>query len=131
MNFRKIKETCFYAKDLDAVRNFYSGVLGLSIISEVRDKHIFFRVGESVLLCFNPEDSRAKTSPPPHGGEGKLHWAFEVAEEEYDSTKRAIINKGISIDDEIVWPGGGKSFYFRDPFANVLEILPDSGVWDS
>lgn len=130
MNFRRIKETCFYASDLDAVRYFYADVLGLTIISEVEGKHIFFRVGDSVLLCFNPEDSLHKTSPPSHGSTGKLHWAFEVAEKEYEETKRAIINKGIAIVDEVIWPGGGKSFYFKDPFANVLEILPDRGVWD-
>lgn len=71
MNVLKIKETCLYLKDLEQARSFYHEVLGLPVISYVEEKHIFFRVGTSVLLCFNPEDSKAKTSPPAHYGGGK------------------------------------------------------------
>src|SRR5215218_5612952 len=75
MKFIQIKETCIYFRDLALARSFYHEKLGLPIISFVPGKHIFFRAGSSVLLCFNPDDSRAKTSPPPHFSEGKYHFA--------------------------------------------------------
>lgn len=130
VNILKIKETCFYAKDLERAKAFYHEVLGLPIIGYVAEKHIFFRAGSSVLLCFNPNDSRHKISPPGHYGEGKLHFAFEVPDADYLKTKRVISEKGIVVTKEVVWPSGKESFYFEDPDGNVLEVLPDSGIWD-
>jgi catechol 2,3-dioxygenase-like lactoylglutathione lyase family enzyme len=130
MNILKIKETCLYLIDLDRARSFYHEVLGLPIISYVEGKHIFFRAGTSVLLCFNPEDSKSKISPPAHFGGGKQHFAFEVSKTEYEKVKNEIRSKGITIVDEVVWKSGEESFYFNDPEGNVLEFVPDIGIWD-
>jgi len=129
MNIKQIKETCIYMQDLDRARDFYHVLLGLPVISHVADKHIFFRAGNSVLLCFNPEDSRNKKSPPPHFTEGKYHFAFEVDPADYAKEKQSLISKGIKITDEVEWKNGLKSCYFEDPVGNVLEIVP-AGVWD-
>ncbi len=130
MNFIKIKETCLYVSDLEKIRKFYHEVLGLEIINYEEGKHIFFRLGSSVLLCFNPEDSKTKTTPPPHYGGGKQHVAFEVKKSDYNYAKDQIKSKGIAIIDEVTWKSGAVSFYFEDPEGNVLEILPDKGIWD-
>src|SRR5688500_7558914 len=130
MNFIKIKETCIYFHDLEKARQFYHELLQLPIIHYESGKHIFFRLGSSVLLCFNPEDSKTKTSPPPHYGGGKQHVAFEVRESEYLKSKAEIKSKGIQILDEVIWKSGKESFYFEDPEGNVLEIVPDTGIWD-
>lgn len=130
MQFRKIKETCLYVNNLEEARNFYHGVLGLPVIHYLEDKHLFLRVGDSVLLVFNPLDSKSKTSPPPHYGGGRQHFAFEVSEGEYARAKAWIREKGITIIDEIIWKSGKESFYFNDPEGNVLEILPEKGIWD-
>lgn len=66
MNFIKIKETCLYIRDLEQARKFYHETLELPLISYVKGKHIFFKAGSSVLLCFDPDDSKLKTSPPAH-----------------------------------------------------------------
>ena len=130
MNFLKIKETCLYVKDLELAKEFYEDVLHLKRISYLPGKHLFFRVGGSVLLIFNPEDSKQKTSPPAHFGGGRQHFAFEVKEQEYLTAKQEILSKGISITDEVTWKSGQKSFYFNDPEGNVLEVVPDAGIWD-
>jgi catechol 2,3-dioxygenase-like lactoylglutathione lyase family enzyme len=130
MNFVKIKETCLYVHDLETTRQFYHELLGLPIIHYELRKHIFFRLGGSVLLCFNPDDSKTKTTPPSHYGGGKQHVAFEVRESDYLKSKAEIKSKGIRILDEIVWKSGKESFYFEDPEGNVLEILPYNGIWD-
>ncbi len=82
-----------------------------------------------MLLLFNPEDSIQKTSPPAHFGGGKQHFAFEIGTA-YQDAKIEIVGKGIEIIDEITWVSGKKSFYFNDPEGNVLEILPENGIWD-
>jgi catechol 2,3-dioxygenase-like lactoylglutathione lyase family enzyme len=130
INIRSIKETCLYVKNLDSVKEFYERTLGLPLIHYQPGKHCFFRAGNSVLLLFNPEDSKDKTSPPAHYGGGKQHFAFEVSSQDYFKTKAEIEGKGIVLIDEVTWKGGAKSFYFNDPEGNILEIVPDTGVWD-
>lgn len=129
MNFIKIKETCLYLHDLEQAKKFYHEVLELPLISYVPTKHIFFKAGSSVLLCFNPDDSKHKLSPPAHYGEGKQHFAFEVSDQEYEKAKSWIKSKGIDITDEVTWQSGTKSFYFEDLEGNVLEIVPATGIW--
>lgn len=130
MRFLKIKETCLYIHDLEAAKRFYHEKLELPLIGYEEGKHIFFRAGDSVLLCFNPEDSKRKESPPAHYGGGKQHVAFEVSKQEYESAKAWIKNKDITITDTVTWKGGAESFYFEDPEGNVLEIVPAEGIWD-
>jgi catechol 2,3-dioxygenase-like lactoylglutathione lyase family enzyme len=130
VNFLRIKETCLYIQDLEQAIAFYNGILGLDVIDQVPGKHVFFRAGSSVLLCFNPDDSKNKTSPPAHYGGGKQHFAFEVPKMDYEKCKEVITGKGIKIIDEVIWNKGDKSFYFEDPAGNVLEILPENAIWD-
>jgi hypothetical protein len=82
-----------------------------------------------VLLCFNPDDSSTKSSPPPHFAEGNQHIAFEIEAGDYDKVKQEFETSGIAITDKVVWGSGQESFYFNDPENNVLEIVP-RGVWD-
>lgn len=126
--FLQIKETCIYAHDLVGVREFYEGKLGLEVISFVAGKHVFFRAGTSVLLCFNPEDSAKKTSPPPHHAAGRYHFAFEVKPEDYQWQKDRIAREGIRISHVMTWESGQESFYFDDPAGNVVEVVP-VGIW--
>lgn len=130
MKFLKIKETCLYVEDLANAKAFYHGLLNLPVISYLPGKHLFLRAGASVLLLFNPRDSRQKQSPPPHYGGGKQHFAFEVAAADYEKARAETLAKGIEIIDEVTWKGGQQSFYFRDPEGNVLEVLPEGGIWD-
>ncbi|GHB82925.1 VOC family protein [Persicitalea jodogahamensis] len=129
MNFIQIKETCLYVSDLARTRDFYAGQLGLEVISFVEDSHVFFRAGSSVLLCFLPNVSRVKESPPPHYGSGKLHLAFEAPAGQYENYLREIQEQGINVYHHETWARGTKSFYFDDPDGHVLEVL-EPGVWD-
>jgi len=128
MRFKQIKETCIYSTDLEGAKAFYFNKLGLEIISYLPGRHIFFRAGSSVLLCFNPDDSSQKKSPPPHYASGRYHFAFEVDPGEYEQAKADITSKGIPIVDTITWNSGQESFYFEDGLGNILEIVP-VGIW--
>lgn len=130
MKFTRIKETCIYVDDLEKIKSFYQETLKLDIIHYDEGKHLFFRVGDSVLLFFNPNDSKTKSSPPGHFATGKQHFAFEVPANEYDNTKEEILKKEILITDTVTWPSEAESFYFEDPAGNVIEIVPDKGMWD-
>lgn len=124
----KIKETCLYVSDLEKAKEFYFEKLGFEIIHYAPERHIFFRVGSSVLLCFNPEDSKQKTSPPAHYAIGNQHFAFETTKEQYLEIKNKIVSMNIEIIDTLIWKNGQESFYFNDPEQNILEIVPE-GIW--
>jgi catechol 2,3-dioxygenase-like lactoylglutathione lyase family enzyme len=121
----KILETVLYVDDLAAAEKFYSEVLGLS------GKNGAFVVGEDMLLLFYAPETLKQKTPPPHGATGPGHMAFEVPFEEYGFWKRYVTEKGVKIEEERIWNKGDpnvRSFYFRDPSGNVLEIATP-GMW--
>ena len=72
-----ILETILYASDLDAAEKFYRDVLWLEPVSKMAGRQVFYRVGNQMLLIFNPEHTvlppkDPKLPVPPHGmtGEG-------------------------------------------------------------
>jgi len=129
MNITQIKETCLYISDLDRAEAFYAGLLGFPLLSKIEGRHIFFRCGTSVLLCFLPEVTKAETTLPPHFADGKQHLAFEVEQNDYLRTKQKLIQHNIKIIHEQEWRDGLKSAYFEDPFGHILEIVP-KGIWE-
>jgi catechol 2,3-dioxygenase-like lactoylglutathione lyase family enzyme len=129
MNFLHIKETCIYIHDIDRTRDFYHGKLGLEVILSEAEKHIFFRAGSSVLLCFISSYTKTQESTPPHGASGNVHFAFEINGNEYAEAKNEVIQKGIIIEHEHEWKDKLQSFYFRDPDGNLVEIA-QKGIWD-
>ena len=130
MRFTQIKETCLYVSDLDQTEEFYCSKLNFNLIGKVHDRHVFFRVGSSGLLCFLPEITRLKGELPSHFAKGPQHIAFEVAKEDYSSIKSQISEAGIKISHLQEWKKGSlESFYFYDPDGHVLEVVPE-GLWD-
>ncbi len=122
-----ILETVLYVADLARAERFYRDVMALTQIGKDPDRHVFFRVGTGVLLIFHAERTRRSEHLPPHGADGEIHVCFTVDPAEYDTWKRRIHDRGIAIQKEITWPVG-RSFYFRDPDGNLLE-LADADIW--
>lgn len=129
MNIARIKETCLYVTDLDVTKAFYHGLLGLPVISMVPGRHVFFRAGDSVLLCFVAERTLAEKALPPHGARGVLHFAFEVPRNEYAAAMAQVQNAGITVLHEEEWDNGRRSFYFHDPDGHLAEVL-EEGLWE-
>lgn len=129
MHIRRIKETCIYVTDLERTKAFYTETLGLPLISLVKGRHVFFRAGESVLLCFIADVTEAEKELPPHGARGSIHFAFEVESKEYDAALQKLRDAGVHILHEHTWKGGLRSFYFHDPDGNLLEVI-EEGLWE-
>ena len=87
MKINTIKETCLYIKDIEKTFQFYHGLLKLPVIGRVEGRHVFFRAGDSVLLCFISEATAKEVQLPPHHGSGSLHLAFEVDPIDYEEEK--------------------------------------------
>lgn len=127
-------ETALYVDDLVVARAFYADVLQLELITEVAGRHVFFRVGEGMLLLFDPiitahpPDAEDALPVPPHGATGAGHACFAVKREYLDQWRRTLEQQGIPIEADFTWPNGARSVYFRDPAGNSLE-LAEPGLW--
>ena len=128
-----ILETALYASDLDAAEAFYAGVLGLAVITRVKNRHVFFSLGRSMLLVFNPDET-VKPAPagalpvPAHGAKGPGHACFRVSAERIDTVRDALEVAGTPIEADFRWPNGARSLYFRDPAGNSLECA-EGALW--
>ncbi len=118
----RVLETILYVDDLDAAARFYGQVLGLELDSRQPGLFAFFRCGPSMLLLFEPKAASTGRNVPAHGAHGPGHACFAVAEAALDGWRRHLEAAGIAIEREMSWPRGGRSFYFRDPAGNSLEL---------
>ncbi|WP_374332111.1 RdgB/HAM1 family non-canonical purine NTP pyrophosphatase [Aestuariivirga sp.] len=128
----RILETALYGQDLDAMRAFYEGVLGLEVYRAVPEKFVFFRMAEQMLLVFNPVPSAAqdiKDGPPPHGAAGAGHVCFRAPDGGLAKWQAHLEARGVVIEKVLDWPEGGRSVYFRDPAGNSLEFAEGS-LWE-
>jgi catechol 2,3-dioxygenase-like lactoylglutathione lyase family enzyme len=133
LKFDKIIETCIYSTDLNVMKDFYVNRLGLDLISEEEGRHVFLKAGKSMLLIFNPENTRlaANSNFPAHGTitpPSSIHFALEIGQVDYEAAKTVLIRNGIPIEKEMKWGSGGRSIYFRDPVGNLVEVVT-KGQW--
>ena len=126
---RNLVETAAYVDDLDRAERFYHDVLELEVIGREAGRHVFFRVGNAdVLLLFNPDETSKGLTLSAHGAYGPGHFAFGIAADALDKWRRRLQDHGVAIENEIDWPRGGHSLYFRDPAGNSVELLTP-GLW--
>ena len=129
-----ILETAIYVDDLDAAEAFYGGTLGLPRIGRVPGRHVFYRCGAGVLLVFDPKatevvDPKSVLPVPPHGARGPGHLCFAAEPLGLGAWRERLVAEGVEVEAEVTWPGGGRSFYFRDPAGNSLEVA-EARIWD-
>lgn len=129
-----VLETVLYASNLAEAETFYCDVLGFTPYAKVEGRHLFFRCGEQMLLIFNadvtetPPEPDAKLPIPPHGMRGAGHVCFAASADEINTWKARLEQRGITIEADFEWPGGGRSIYFRDPAGNCLEFA-EPRIW--
>jgi catechol 2,3-dioxygenase-like lactoylglutathione lyase family enzyme len=130
-----VLETVLYATDLDAAEAFYRDVLGLDVVGKVEGRHVFFRLGQQMLLLFNPAvtaiplEKDAPLPVPHHGAVGPGHVCFRATGKEIEAWRAHLLSLGIAIEADFHWPNGGRSIYFRDPAGNALEFA-EARIWD-
>ncbi|MCZ6677141.1 MAG: VOC family protein [Candidatus Poribacteria bacterium] len=123
MQAKQILETCLYVDELVEAEAFYSSVLGLLPFSRVEGRHVFFRCGNGVFLLFNAAQTQQSTGAvPPHGANGPGHVAFAMQEDDIPNWREHLRQNGVTIEQEITWPSGGYSIYFRDSSGNSVEL---------
>jgi catechol-2,3-dioxygenase len=119
-------ETSLYVDDLPRAAEFYQSLFGFApmVLSE-RLIALAVREGQ-VLLLFKKRASLHQNAP--HDGDGQLHLTFAIAEDEIAAWRLHLREHNIPIEEEIAWPRGGTSLYFRDPEGHLLEV-GTPGIW--
>jgi catechol 2,3-dioxygenase-like lactoylglutathione lyase family enzyme len=123
------------------MKDFYVNILGLEFVSEEKDRYVFLKAGQSMLLIFNPNKtlsnadvsnrSSSTTQLPAHGAftpPSIIHFALEIEQQNYDNAKQMLKEKNIKVENEVTWDKGTNSIYFRDPVGNLVEIITP-GSW--
>jgi catechol 2,3-dioxygenase-like lactoylglutathione lyase family enzyme len=128
-----ILETVLYAGDLQAIENFYREILEMEPFAKQAGRQLFYRCGNQVLLIFDPDTTRQPPKPgalpvPPHGATGEGHVCFRASAPDIEVWRQRLIENGVEIESDFVWPSGGRSIYFRDPAGNCLEFA-EPRIW--
>ena len=61
-----MKKVIFYYADLLKMKDFYINILGLEFVSEEKDRYLFLKAGQSMLLIFNPNKTLASDTSNTH-----------------------------------------------------------------
>ena len=122
------------------MKDFYVNILGLEFVSEEKDRYVFLKAGQSMLLIFNPNKTLANadvsnisstTHLPAHGAFAPpsiIHFSLEIEKQNYDNAKRMLKERNVKIENEVTWEKSSNSIYFRDPVGNLVEIITP-GSW--
>lgn len=125
MQAEQILETCLYVDNLETAEQFYRQVLGLTVFSQVKGRHVFFRCGQGVFLVFNPTRTsrpEGEIPVPTHGAHGPGHICFAMRPADIPAWRDHLQQNNVAVETEISWPSGGYSIYFRDPAGNSVEL---------
>jgi catechol 2,3-dioxygenase-like lactoylglutathione lyase family enzyme len=125
-----ILETALYhdSADREAVDRFYREVLGLPRVAGWDDGGAF-RIAASVLLLFDREHLAQRAGPiADHGTSGPGHACLQVGAADYTRWREQLEGADVKIVHDHDWGRGRRSFYFKDPAGNLLEIA-NGDLW--
>ncbi len=128
---RGVLETSLYhdLASTRAIEAFYADTLGLPLVSRWPGG-LAFRTGRSVLLLFERETTAEREGPiADHGSSGPGHACLlATGDQAYAGWREHLTVAGVEITHEHEWEQGRRSFYFKDPAGNLLEIADDD-IW--
>ena len=107
---------------------------GCEPFARAAGRHLFYRCGDQVLLIFNPDATKVPPAPAPcpcrrTARRARATSASGPRPRRSRRGAQRLEGKGIAIEADFEWPGGGRSIYFRDPAGNCLEFA-EPRIWE-
>jgi catechol 2,3-dioxygenase-like lactoylglutathione lyase family enzyme len=110
------------------VLRFYDETLAMRRVAGW-DDGTAYRLGPGVLLLFDRDLLAGRDGPvADHGADGAGHVCLVADPGRYDELRERIAAAGLEITHDHEWSEGKRSFYFKDPAGNLLEVA-DSDLW--
>ena len=125
-----ILETVLYHEpgEAEAMLRLYRDLLGMPVVADWGDGTAV-RVGSGLILLFDREGLADREGPiAGHGSRGPSHLALLASPEDYEGWREGLRAAGVEIVHEQEWASGRRSFYFRDPGGNLIEIA-GGDIW--
>ncbi len=121
---KSIDYTVILVRDMKAMRAFYEGVLGLTLLRKLSSNWFEYQIGNNILALSNPGFT-ASDDPVPNGS-ASLQLAFKVLPQEVDDCANELVNQDVKLvspptDQDF----GHRTLFFRDPDGNLLEIFAE------
>jgi catechol 2,3-dioxygenase-like lactoylglutathione lyase family enzyme len=128
-----VLETCLHVESVEKAAHFYERLFGFRRMASNERFCAFDVAAGSVLLLFRRGGTLTPVVTaggviPPHGGNGPLHFAFAIREQDFAAWQRRLTEASIAIESCVRWDLGGQSLYFRD-LDNHLVELATPGTW--
>ena len=114
--------------DLDASEEFYAKVLGMNPVWRNEGEIAFLECGNDDLALIQiPKEEVHVFRQRAKGSQSLHHFGFRVRTTgEVDRAAQEVMGRGIVIDDgPRDHRDGSRSFYFKDPDGNYIQILWD------
>ena len=133
INIREIDHVVLRVTDLDAMLQFYCGVLGCNV--EKRQDAlglIQLRAGRSLidLVPVDGELGRAGGAAPGSQGHNMDHVCLRVEPFDSEGIRRELISQGVAVGEVVARYGAegtGPSLYLKDPQGNTVELKGPPG----
>jgi catechol 2,3-dioxygenase-like lactoylglutathione lyase family enzyme len=128
-----VLETALYVGDVDRAAEFYHRVFGFELLFKSERGAGLSVVGRQVLLLFRKGGTTEaivteRGEIPPHDGDGNLHVAFAIPADSLEAWEKRLTAEGVEVEARYNWERGGRSLYFRDLDAHVIELVTP-GCW--
>ena len=121
---RSLDYTVIFARQMNAMREFYGTTLGFPLHRQLSPHWVEFRIGASLLAL--TERGGLFDDPAPPIGVLSVQLAFRVAPGEVATCAATLRDRGVAIvSGPTDRPFGHRTLFFRDPDGNVLEIYAE------
>ena len=125
INTRGVLHFTLPVTDMEKAKTFYMDLLGFTLLTE-SPRMAFMQSGDDYFIL-----ARSLTPIEPNTpGDVRVHHAFLVDGEDYDSARRTMEEAGIEVMLEEHRKHGaftGRQFYVHDPDGNVIELIDFEG----
>lgn len=106
-----IDHIVLHVADVQRARDFYSGVLGMTVYRE-NERQVFLHTGSQGVALFKREAGAV-------GGDMN-HLALNAASGTYESLRTDLERHGIAVSGR---PGDDHCIYFNDPDGHRLQLM--------
>lgn len=122
MRTELFNEASLYVNDLVVAERFYTNIMGLMVFDRVKDQYSLFHHDDGTLILFQTQITSTEYEDTTSGSYKPGQVSFGIGPTDISSWRIHLQKHDVSIEEEITWPNGAQSIYFRDPAGNRIQL---------